>query len=224
MPDRRRFAIVVTPLFALLAVAAASLAAVRRRAGGGAEHGTLGRRASRSPLGWRDLSAGGPRPRRVPLQPSSTRRATSTPPVAMRSSTPRATPSPPTRACAIWHGDRAAHSISPMATGPHEADTYAAVAVGDLFEWHEANDCFVRYEVTEVKADLRSGRRSAQAPRDQVHDLRVHGLQRGGCHERRRQHRLGYAAGPRRPRPHGARGAWRLPDRAGGLDRRDEGA
>ena len=24
---------------------------------------------------------------------------------------------------------------------------------GDLFEWHEADDCFVRYKVTEVKPD-----------------------------------------------------------------------
>ena len=37
--------------------------------------------------------------------------------------------------------------------GASQADTHGAVAVGDIFEWWEADDCFVRYEVTEVKAD-----------------------------------------------------------------------
>ena len=37
--------------------------------------------------------------------------------------------------------------------GASQADTYGAVAVGDVFEWREADDCWVRYEVTDVKAD-----------------------------------------------------------------------
>ena len=39
------------------------------------------------------------------------------------------------------------------ADGVSRADVYDAVEVGDLFEWHEADDCFVRYLVTEVKPD-----------------------------------------------------------------------
>ena len=39
------------------------------------------------------------------------------------------------------------------AYGQSQAGVYDAVAVGDLFEWWEADDCFVRYTVTEVQAD-----------------------------------------------------------------------
>ena len=39
------------------------------------------------------------------------------------------------------------------ADGASRADVYDAVEVGDLFEWHKADDCFVRYKVTEVKPD-----------------------------------------------------------------------
>ena len=39
------------------------------------------------------------------------------------------------------------------ADGVSRADVYDAVEVGDLFEWHKADDCFVRYTVTEVKPD-----------------------------------------------------------------------
>ena len=38
------------------------------------------------------------------------------------------------------------------AHGASQAALYDAVAAGDLFEWHEADDCFVRYRVTEVPA------------------------------------------------------------------------
>ena len=37
--------------------------------------------------------------------------------------------------------------------GASQAALYDAVAVGDLVEWRQAADCFVRYQVTEVKAD-----------------------------------------------------------------------
>ena len=39
------------------------------------------------------------------------------------------------------------------ADGASRADVYDAVEAGDLFEWHKADDCFVRYKVTEVKPD-----------------------------------------------------------------------
>ncbi len=39
------------------------------------------------------------------------------------------------------------------ADGASRADVYDAVEVGDLFEWHQADDCFLRYLVTEVKPD-----------------------------------------------------------------------
>ena len=39
------------------------------------------------------------------------------------------------------------------ADGASRADVYDAVEAGDLFEWHQADDCFVRYTVTEVKPD-----------------------------------------------------------------------
>ena len=39
------------------------------------------------------------------------------------------------------------------AYGQSQAGVYDAVAVGDLFEWWEADDCFVRYTVTEVTTD-----------------------------------------------------------------------
>ena len=38
------------------------------------------------------------------------------------------------------------------AHGASQAALYDAVEAGDLFEWHEADDCFVRYKVTEVPA------------------------------------------------------------------------
>ena len=39
------------------------------------------------------------------------------------------------------------------AHGVSQATLYDAVAPGDLFEWRQAADCFVRYTVTEVKPD-----------------------------------------------------------------------
>ena len=39
------------------------------------------------------------------------------------------------------------------ADGASRADVYDEVEVGDLFEWYKADDCFVRYKVTEVKPD-----------------------------------------------------------------------
>ena len=39
------------------------------------------------------------------------------------------------------------------AGGASRADAYDAVEVGDLFEWRQADDCFIRYQITEVKAD-----------------------------------------------------------------------
>ena len=39
------------------------------------------------------------------------------------------------------------------AQGVSRATLYAAVATGDLFEWRESYDCWVRYRVTEVRPD-----------------------------------------------------------------------
>ena len=39
------------------------------------------------------------------------------------------------------------------ADGASQTALYDAVEAGDLFEWRKANDCFVRYQVTEVKPD-----------------------------------------------------------------------
>ena len=39
------------------------------------------------------------------------------------------------------------------AHGASQAALYDDIKVGDLFEWHQAEDCFVRYTVTEVKPD-----------------------------------------------------------------------
>ena len=39
------------------------------------------------------------------------------------------------------------------ADGLSRADVYDTVEVGDLFEWRQADDCFIRYTVTEVKPD-----------------------------------------------------------------------
>ncbi len=39
------------------------------------------------------------------------------------------------------------------ADGVSREGVYDAVEVGDLFEWRQADDCFVRYKVTEVKPD-----------------------------------------------------------------------
>ena len=39
------------------------------------------------------------------------------------------------------------------ADGVSRAGVYDAVEVGDQFEWHQADDCFVRYLVSEVKPD-----------------------------------------------------------------------
>ena len=39
------------------------------------------------------------------------------------------------------------------AHGVSQTELYAAVAPGDLFEWRQADDCFVRYQVAEVQPD-----------------------------------------------------------------------
>ena len=42
---------------------------------------------------------------------------------------------------------------TPDAEGTQQRSLYAAVAAGDLFEWRESYDCWVRYRVTEVRPD-----------------------------------------------------------------------
>ena len=50
-------------------------------------------------------------------------------------------------------GTTTALLIHTDADGVSRADVYDTVEEGDLFEWHQAGDCFVRYTVTEVKPD-----------------------------------------------------------------------
>ena len=63
------------------------------------------------------------------------------------------------------------------ADGASRADVYDAVEAGDLFEWHQADDCFVRYTVTEVKPDP-TGTVPRKLPRRGVDDLRLFRMQR----------------------------------------------
>ena len=65
------------------------------------------------------------------------------------------------------------------ADGVSRAAFLDTVEAGDLFEWRQAEDCFVRYKVTELSSRTRLGDRASQAARRRVDDLRVHGLQRG---------------------------------------------
>ena len=87
------------------------------------------------------------------------------------------------------------------AHGASQAALYDAVEAGDLFEWREADDCFVRYKVTEVKPRPRR-RDASQTARCRVDDLRLHGLQRRGFRGHRRDGRLGRVAGSRWHQPH----------------------
>ena len=60
------------------------------------------------------------------------------------------------------------------AHGALQTALYDSVEAGDLFEWHQADDCFVRYQVTEVKPDP-SGTVPSQVARRRVDDVRLHG-------------------------------------------------
>ena len=66
--------------------------------------------------------------------------------------------------------------------GASQADFYDLVEAGDIVEWREADDCFVRYPVTEVKDDP-----AGDPPRKllavKVMTYRLHGLQRRYQHE-----------------------------------------
>ena len=78
------------------------------------------------------------------------------------------------------------------ADGASRADVYDAVEVGDLFEWHQADDCFVRYTVTEVKPDPTGNRPLSKLPDGGLAHLCVRWLQRrhqqtGG------EHRIGWS-------------------------------
>ncbi len=69
-----------------------------------------------------------------------------------------ADPDDPTSVVTTYEGlrDGTATALLIHTADAHEvsqAALYDVVAPGDLFEWRQANDCFVRYQVTEVKAD-----------------------------------------------------------------------
>ena len=91
----------------------------------------------------------------LPLRPLRHRPARSPSPAATPSSPdPADTTSAVTTYEALRDGTTTALLIHKSdAHGASQAALYDAVAAGDLFEWHEADDCFVRYKVTEVKPD-----------------------------------------------------------------------
>ena len=104
--------------------------------------------------------------------------------------------------------------------GASQAALYDAVEADDLFEWRQADDCWVRYAVTEVKPD--PGRcRAAQAAGSRVDDLRIHRLQWSGLHERRSQLRLGLAPGRRRNQTDGSNKTRVVSDRPRRMDGND---
>ena len=80
--------------------------------------------------------------------------ATDSPDVSVRSLNPDDPASAVTTYEALRDGSATALLIHMYdAHGVSQAHLYDAVAVDDLVEWHQAGDCFVRYQVTEVKAD-----------------------------------------------------------------------
>ena len=90
------------------------------------------------------------------------------------------------------------------AHGVPQADLYDAVEAGDLVEWRQAADCFVRYQVTAVPEPCG---RYGRGPDDRrgLDDLRLHRLQR--------PHRRGHGRHIRMGRP--ARSGGDQPDGAG---------
>ena len=69
-----------------------------------------------------------------------------------------ADPDDPTSAVTTYEGLRDGTATALLvhkadAHGASQAALYDAVTPGDLFEWRQASDCFVRYQVTEVKPD-----------------------------------------------------------------------
>ena len=75
------------------------------------------------------------------------------------------------------------------ADGVSRADLYDAVETGDLFEWREAHDCFVRYLVHEVKPDP-AGHCPTQAAGGEAVYLHVRGVYWGPPHTGRPHHHL----------------------------------
>ena len=62
------------------------------------------------------------------------------------------------------------------ADGASRADVYDEVGAGDLFEWKQADDCFVRYTVTSTPQPAGAVAREFGS----VDDVRLHRLQRRG--------------------------------------------
>ena len=134
--------------------------------------------------------------------------------------TTRRRSSPPTKPCATAPPPPSS-STRPTPTAPRAPMSTTRWRPGDLFEWYEADDCFVRYTVTEVKPDP-TGDRPPQAPRRRVDDLRLHGLQRHDSREYGRDRRLGGVVGPRWNEPGRARDSRHVPDCTRGLGRRGQ--
>ena len=107
------------------------------------------------------------------------------------------------------------------AHGASQAALYDAVEADDLFEWRHADDCWVRYTVTEVKPDPERCR-AAQATSRRVDDLRVHRLQwRRSPPTVCSQLRLGLTLGRRGDRTDGSNKTRVVSDCSQGLDRND---
>ena len=179
---------------------------------------------SRSHAAFTGTSRRPPRARR-----SGSPTTASTPPIGQRcpaatSSAVAGAHSRPTRSC-----DEATPTFLDIhqsdAHRRSQADVFAGVSVGDLFEWdRQADDCWVRYQVTRPPWDRRFGP-LRKGRRDRAHDLHLHGLQRLRRRGRARHLRLRavWRTSADRPRPR----PWCMASTrfvAGGLDGRDEGA
>ena len=103
------------------------------------------------------------------------------------------------------------------AHGIPQTALYDAVEPGDLFEWRQASDCFVRYQVTEVQPQPhRHG--APEALGRGLDDLRLRRLHGGHRYHDRRHPGLGRVARLGGDQPDHADSSWALPTRAGGLD------
>ena len=147
MPDRRRFAIAVTPLFALIAVAAAVLLP-SGAAPAAAQSTDPAAVCFEITVGWRICVAPAAALAYTTYDPTG--QATTPGSYAFLDPTGNAVTTYEALRDGTATGLRVHQSDG---YGASQAGVYDAVAVGDIFEWREADDCFVRYEVTEVKAD-----------------------------------------------------------------------
>ena len=162
MPDRRRFVIVLTPLLALLGVAAAVLLP-SGAAPAAAQSTEPAVTCFEITVGWRICAAPAPAPIAAasPLPrttltygaPTTTGSVTDDGDYAFLSD-----PDDLTTLVTTYEGLRDGSTTGLVVHQNDSADTsqaalYDLVEAGDLVEWREAADCWVRYQVDEVHAD-----------------------------------------------------------------------